>query len=130
MHNIFIKIFCSYCVVKILIIAKIYDNIINRKRDDIMASLTSAINVNVDTQVKDKATSILKDLGLNMSTFINMALTQVVKRNGVPFEVVNPTPSKELLEAFAEIEEMKKNPDKYPSYNNWKDLKKALLSDD
>ena len=49
-----------------------------------MASLTSAININVDSEIKKEATAILKDLGLNMSTFINMALTQVVKRNGVP----------------------------------------------
>ena len=71
-----------------------------------MSSLTSAINVNVDTQVKEKATNILKDLGLNMSTFINMTLVQVIKRNGVPFEVVNPKPSKEMLEALKEVNEM------------------------
>ena len=33
-----------------------------------MANITSAINVNVDSKVKDEATAILKDLGLNMST--------------------------------------------------------------
>ena len=95
-----------------------------------MASMTSAININVDKQLKDQATAILKDLGLNMSTFINMALTQVVKRNGVPFEVVNPTPSKDMLEALAEVNEMINNPEKYPRYSNREDLKKALLSDD
>ena len=61
-----------------------------------MGSLTSAINVNVDTKIKDQATAILKDLGLNMSTFINIALTQVVKRDGIPFEIVNPKPSKSI----------------------------------
>jgi DNA-damage-inducible protein J len=95
-----------------------------------MASMTSAININVDAQVKEEATAILKGLGLNMSTFINMALTQVVKRNGVPFEVVNPTPSKDMLEALAEVNEMINNPEKYPRYSNREDLKKALLSDD
>lgn len=95
-----------------------------------MANLTSAINVNVDPKIKEEATTILKDLGLNMSTFINMALTQVVKRNGVPFEVVNPKPSKEMLQALAEAQEMQKNPDKYLGYNNWDDLKASLLSDD
>jgi DNA-damage-inducible protein J len=95
-----------------------------------MASMTSAININVDAQVKEEATAILKDLGLNMSTFINMALTQVVKRNGVPFEVVNPTPSKDMIEALAEANEMINNPQKYPRYRNREDLKKALLSDD
>lgn len=95
-----------------------------------MASMTSAININVDKEIKDEATIILKGLGLNMSTFINMALTQVVKRNGVPFEVVNPTPSKEMLEALKEVNEMINNPQKYPRYNNREDLKKALLSND
>ena len=95
-----------------------------------MASMTSPININVDTQIKEEATNILKGLGLNMSTFINMALTQVVKRNGVPFEVVNPTPSKDMLEALAEVNEMINNPEKYPRYSNREDLKKALLSDD
>ncbi len=95
-----------------------------------MTSMTSAININVDTKVKEEATSILKGLGLNMSTFINMALAQVVKRNGVPFEVVNPTPSKDLLEALGEIEEMINNPIKYPRYKNREELEKALSSDD
>lgn len=106
-----------------------HDIILIRKRDDSMASLTSAINVNVDAKLKEEATKILKDLGLNMSTFINMALAQVVKKDGVPFEVVNPKPSKELLEALDEIDEMLNNPEKYPRYNNWKDLKKSLLDD-
>ena len=96
----------------------------------IMSSLTSAINVNVDTQVKEKATNILKDLGLNMSTFINMTLVQVIKRNGVPFEVVNPKPSKEMLEALKEVNDMINDPSKYPRYTNRKDLEKALLEDD
>ena len=92
--------------------------------------MTTLINVNVDTQVKEEATNILKGLGLNMSTAINMFLVQVVKRDGIPFDIVNPKPSKQLLEALAEVEEMKKNPDKYPSYDNREDLKKALLLDD
>ncbi len=95
-----------------------------------MAHLTSAINVNVDTKIKDKATAILKGLGLNMSTFINMALAQVVKRDGVPFEVVNPKPNIDMLEALSEVNEMINNPQKYPRYTNREDLKKALLSDD
>lgn len=96
----------------------------------IMSSLTSAINVNVDTQVKEKATNILKDLGLNMSTFINMTLVQVIKRNGVPFEVTNPKPSKEMLEALKEVNDMINDPSKYPRYANREDLEKALLEDD
>ena len=95
-----------------------------------MANLTSVINVNVDSRIKKDASNILKDLGLNMSTFINMALIQVVKRNGLPFEVVNPKSDKDMLKALSEVNEMINNPEKYPRYSNREDLKKALLSND
>ena len=92
--------------------------------------MNTTINVNVDKELKEKSVAILKGLGLNMSTAINMFLAQVVKRDGIPFEVTNPTYKKELIEAFKELEEMKNNPEKYPRYDNWEDLKEALLSDD
>ena len=91
---------------------------------------TAAINVNVDKKVKDEATAILKDLGLNMSTAINMFLTQVVKTDGIPFEIVNAKPSKQLQEALEELEYMEKHLDEYKKYDNWKELRKDLLSDD
>lgn len=105
-----------------------------------MAKMTSAINVNVDTKIKNEATAILKGLGLNMSTFINMALAQVVKRDGVPFEVVNPKQDEydlykyftkeELEETAKELENMKKHPEKYPSYDNVDELFEALNDGD
>ena len=121
---------CSYYVVNILIINKICDIILNRKRDDNMASLTSAINVNVDAKLKEEATKILKDLGLNMSTFINMALAQVVKKDGVPFEVVNPKPSKELLEALNEGEEILNGKIKAKGYHNVRKMFEDIMNED
>lgn len=67
-----------------------------------MNSEVSVINVNVDSKDKETATNILKDLGLNMTTAINMFLKQIIKNDGLPFEVKNPKPSKELLEALEE----------------------------
>lgn len=95
-----------------------------------MGSLTSAINVNVDTKIKDQATAILKDLGLNMSTFINIALTQVVKRDGIPFEIVNPKPSKETLQALKEAEDIINGKIQTKGYRDMDELRKALVSDD
>lgn len=96
-----------------------------------MNNLTSAINVQVDANDKKQVTNILKDLGLNMSTLINMTLKQVIKRNGLPFEVRNPRPSKELLEALEESDtiEQEYKEGKRKGYNNIDDLKKALLDD-
>ena len=71
-----------------------------------METMTSAINVQVNSKDKEQATNILKDLGINMSTAINMFLKQIIKKDGLPFEVSNPKPSKELLDALEEGEKL------------------------
>ena len=94
--------------------------------------MTSAINVQVDTRDKEEATNILKDLGINMSTFINMAIKQVIKNGGIPFEIKNPKPSKELLEALEEgkqiIEDLESG--KRKGYRNVNEMMEAILQDD
>ena len=68
-----------------------------------METLTNGvINVHVDPKDKEEATMILKDLGLNMTTLINMTLKQVIKRKVVPFEVANPLYCDELENALRE----------------------------
>ena len=95
-----------------------------------MPSLTSPINVMVDSKTKEDANRILKDLGLSMSTAINLFLKQVIKNDGLPFEVKNRKPSKELIEALKEADDIIKNPDKYKGYTNMEELKESLLKDD
>lgn len=94
-----------------------------------MSSLTTTLNVNVDAKTKEKATGILKDLGLNMSTAINMFLAQIVKRDGIPFEIVNPKPSKETLRALKEAEDIISGKKDAKGYQNIDELRKALLDD-
>lgn len=95
-----------------------------------MSNLTSAINVQVDSATKQEATAILNDLGLSMSAAINLFLKQVVKKDGLPFEVVNPKPSKELRKALKEAKKIIKNTNNYPGYRDMDKLKETLLSDD
>lgn len=95
-----------------------------------MASLTSVVNVNVDSNLKKQANCILNDLGLNMSTAINMFLTQVVKHDGLPFEVVNPKPSKELLEAINEGEDILNGKIKVKGYHNVQKMIEDILNED
>lgn len=68
-----------------------------------MESKTSAINIQVDSNVKKEATMVLTDLGLSMSTAINLFLKQVVKRNGIPFEVTNTVPNKKILDVVCAL---------------------------
>ena len=93
-----------------------------------MESLTTAISVQVDRKDKELATSILSNLGLNMSTYVNMAIKQLINKDGVPFEVVNPRPSKELLEALQEGEDILNGKIKAQSYTNMYEMLKDLKS--
>jgi DNA-damage-inducible protein J len=45
----------------------------------------SVITVNVDKKTKDEANKIFNDLGLNMSTAVNIFLKACIKENGIPF---------------------------------------------
>ena len=87
-----------------------------------MENLTSAISVQVDTHDKEIATDILKNLGLNMSTFVNMAIKQLLYTNGLPFEVKNPTNNN--IDDKQGINEIIKNKsvNNYDSYANMPNL--------
>ena len=63
-----------------------------------MENKTSAINIQIDSNVKKDATMVLTDLGLSMSSAINLFLKQVIKKNGLPFEVTNVEKKKKILD--------------------------------
>lgn len=97
-----------------------------------METLTNGIiNVHVDPKDKEEATNILKDLGLNMTTLINMTLKQVIKRKAVPFEISNPIYSNELENALKEstIIEKEYKEGKRKGYNNANEMMRSILND-
>lgn len=82
-----------------------------------MENITSAISVQVDLKDKEMANDILKNLGLNMSTYVNMAIKQLLYTNGLPFEVKNPTNNNETDNNKQNIEDIIKD----KSTNNYND---------
>ena len=50
------------------------------------------INIRVDGEVKNKAQDVFAALGLDMTSAINIFLRQVIRKNGIPFEVVAEKP--------------------------------------
>lgn len=82
--------------------------------------------VRVNDDIKKEVKPILDDLGISLSEAINMFLHQVKLNNGIPFNLKLPTFSDEMKEALNEAEEIMKNPDAYPSYNDVEELMEAL----
>jgi len=51
---------------------------------------TANINFNTDSMIKEKSQVILTDLGLDMSTALNLFLRQLVYKEAIPFEITRP----------------------------------------
>ena len=51
---------------------------------------TTNINIRTDSELKAKVQAVLSELGLDMSTAINVFLTQVVYKNAITFEITKP----------------------------------------
>ena len=86
---------------------------------------TVATQVRIDRSIKEQASMLFSNLGLDMSGAINLFLHQCVMRGGIPFAVEIPHYSKQTLEAMAEARRLSRDP-KTPSYDNMEDLKRAL----
>lgn len=103
-----------------------------------MADLTTTISVQIDKKDKEQVTKILQKLGVSMSGLINMTIKQTIMKKGIPFEVTIPEEDaiydfftkEELEETAKELDYIEKHPEEYKGYDNWEDLKEALLSDD
>ena len=64
---------------------------------------TVNLNVRVDEALKKNAEALLDDLGMNMSTAINVFLRQLIRVHGIPFEIKADIPNTETLEAINDV---------------------------
>lgn len=86
---------------------------------------TVNLNIRTDKEVKEKAENIFQELGLNMTTAINMFLRTSIRENGIPFDLKIDTVNDETKLA---IEEGRKIADDktIEGYVSIEELKKAL----
>ena len=84
------------------------------------------INIRVDNNLKKEASELFNDLGLNLSTAINIFLTQCVKEQAIPFEIKQPKPTRRLKKALKEAEKISSGKINTKSYNNFDELIKDL----
>jgi DNA-damage-inducible protein J len=51
-----------------------------------MSMSVASININVDSEIKDRAQEVFTSLGLDMSTAVNIFLRQAIRQQGIPFD--------------------------------------------
>ena len=86
---------------------------------------TTNINVKTDTETKKAAEFIFSELGLNMSSAINIFLRQTIRSNGIPFELKIDIPNKATAEAIEEGRRIAYDKDT-KGYNSIDELRAAL----
>ena len=52
---------------------------------------TINVNIRVDEELKKQTELLLSDMGLNMTTAVNIFLRQVLRTGGIPFEITTRT---------------------------------------
>ncbi len=63
--------------------------------------MTSTITIRVDGKLKEEASALFNDLGLDMTTACTLFLKKAVATEGIPFSV-SRTPNKETRRAIAD----------------------------
>lgn len=61
-------------------------------------------NISIDADVKKQAQELFADLGMDLSTAINIYLKKALAEQGIPFEVARSVPNKITAQAIADSE--------------------------
>ena len=88
---------------------------------DFMASTTN-FSVRMDSDIKKQCEKLYGELGMNLTTAINVFLRQSLRTGGFPFEVRLERPNKETIAAMLEAERIAHD----PNVKRYSDVEEAL----
>ena len=80
----------------------------------------TTINIRVEESVKQQASKLFDELGLDMTTAMNLFLRQSIQYGGIPFEIRRL--NTDTLLAIEEVEKIKRGELKAKRYNNIDEL--------
>lgn len=86
--------------------------------------MTATINVKTDSELKKQAESLFSDLGMNMTTALNIFLRQAVRENRIPFEITRDPYSLEKA-----ISDTRTRTNLYGPYVSVEDAVASMLKD-
>ena len=89
---------------------------------------TVNMSIRMDTELKKQAEAMFSDMGLNMTTAMNMFLRQVVRQGKIPFEIATDIPNAETVAAIKEMDDMLSGKIPAKRYSSTKELFEDLES--
>ena len=83
---------------------------------------TSPTQIRIDSNVKTEANELFKNLGIDMSSAVNIFLRQCILNGGLPFKVEIPKFNAETLAAMEEARDIMSGKIQATSYNTADEL--------
>ncbi len=84
------------------------------------------LNIRVNAETKKDFEAFCRDMGMSMTTAINLFMRKTVREYRIPFDISGDIPNQTTLEAIREVEAMEKDPTRGKSYNSFEELLKDL----
>lgn len=91
---------------------------------------TSPTQIRIDSTVKTEANELFSELGIDMSSAVNIFLRQCILHGGLPFKVEVPKYNAETLAAMQEARDIMSGKIQATSYSTTDELLKALDAED
>ena len=90
--------------------------------------MTSNMTIRIDSELKKEAEELFSDLGMNLTTAVNVFFRQAVRRQQLPFSIGRyPLPNAETLAAIEEGKRIAYDPNT-PRFKTMEELIKDLNS--
>lgn len=86
---------------------------------------TAYLNIRTDKEVKEKAEMLFSELGMNMTTAVNLFLRASIREHGIPFMLKTDVPNEETAAAIEEGRRIAAD-SSIKGYSNIEELKSAL----
>ncbi|MCM1496333.1 MAG: type II toxin-antitoxin system RelB/DinJ family antitoxin [Bacteroides sp.] len=86
---------------------------------------TTNLNIRTDKDIKLAAEKIFEELGLNMTTAVNIFLRQSIRERGIPFELKLDVPNETTVTAIEEGRRLAEDKS-VKGYSTMDELKAAL----
>lgn len=74
-----------------------------------MSANTTNISIRMDSDVKAEADALFNELGMSLTTAINIFIRESLREGGIPFAVKIDNPNKETIAAMLEAKKIAKD---------------------
>lgn len=89
----------------------------------------ATITIRVDDKTKQQAEELFNNLGLNLTSAINIYLKKAIAEQGVPFEVKKTNYNQETIQAMLESERLAHDPNT-KKYNSFSEILEEIDQED